>query len=143
MIGRLAGSYQGEVLVEYYGHPPVPAKLVAGLDRGTLLQHGQRGREVLLLFEQGDPRLPIIVALMEDRLESLIDLMPSEADNRPLHAVVDGETVTIEAEREILLKCGEGSIHIRRDGKIIVKGTDILSRSSGRQRIRGASVNIN
>jgi hypothetical protein len=145
VVGRLAGTNgQGDILVAYGDKAAVPAKLVAGLDRKVLGHHEERGREALLLFEQGDPQRPIIIALMENRLESLISFeLPSEERSRPEEAVLDGKRVTIEAEQEVVLKCGQGSIEIRSDGRIIIKGTDILSRSSGRQRIRGASVNIN
>ncbi|HIJ88259.1 MAG TPA: hypothetical protein HPP97_11365 [Desulfuromonadales bacterium] len=144
-IGQLAGTNsQGDILVTYNALGATPAKLVAGLDRKTLGDHDQQGREVLLLFEQGDPQRPIIIALMENRLESLIYFGDDEkVKGRPAEAVIDGKRVTIEGEQEVILKCGKGSIEIRSDGRIIVKGTDILSRSSGRQRIRGASVNIN
>ena len=81
---------------------------------------------------------------MENRLESLISFeLPTEGKSRPEEAMLDGKRVTIEAEQEVLLKCGQGSIQIRSDGRIIIKGTEILSRASGRQRIRGASVNLN
>ncbi len=147
-IGRLAGTNaQHEILVEYEGQGPFAARLTAGVKRSELMKDENRASEVLLVFEKGDIRRPIILALMEDPLESMVsfELPPDEApapeDRRDL--LVDGKRITIEAEEEILLKCGQGSILIRKDGKIIVKGTDLLSRSSGRQRIRGASVAIN
>lgn len=57
--------------------------------------------------------------------------------------MVDGKRVVIEAQEEIELKCGQGSITIRKDGKIVVKGTNLLSRSSGPNRIKGGSINLN
>jgi hypothetical protein len=56
---------------------------------------------------------------------------------------VNGKKILIEADEEIQLKCGKGVITVDKDGKIIVKGTNLLSRSSGPQRIKGASVSIN
>ena len=46
-------------------------------------------------------------------------------------------------EKEIVLECGEGSITIRKDGKIVIKGTHLLSRAAGVNRIKGGQVNIN
>ena len=145
VIGQLAGTNsRGDILVICGDEGAVPAKLVSGLDRKVLGDREQLGREALLLFEQGDPQRPIIIALMENRLESLISFgEDEEVKVRPDEVIIDGKRVIIDAEREVVLKCGQGSIQIRNDGRIIVKGTDILSRSSGRQRIRGASVNIN
>jgi hypothetical protein len=143
-IGRLAGTNQKrDILVEYEDYGPQPAKLIAGIDRKTLMRPENTSREVLLVFEKGDPRRPIIIGLMEDPLESLIsfDLEPEATQANDF--LVDGKRITIEADEEIVLKCGQGSILIRKDGKIVIKGTDLLSRSSGAQRIKGARVNIN
>jgi hypothetical protein len=109
-----------------------------------LVKPENRGRDVLLLFEVGDPHRPIIIGLMDDPLEHLIsmEVAPSSA-KKPDDVFVDGKRVTIEAEEEVVLKCGPGSITLRKDGKIIIKGTHLLSRSSGSNRIKGARVDIN
>ena len=49
----------------------------------------------------------------------------------------------LTAEREIVLKCGEASITLTRAGKVLIKGTYVLSRSSGYNKIKGAAVDIN
>ncbi len=144
-IGRIAGAgTQGEVLVEYNGYGPYPARMLVGISSSELSRPRQRGRELLLVFENGDPGKPIIIGLMADPLEELISLeIAGEKTEEPRNVLIDGRQIVIEAEDEVVLKCGKGSIQIRKDGKIIIKGTDLLSRSSGPQRIRGASVNIN
>jgi hypothetical protein len=55
----------------------------------------------------------------------------------------DGERQVITAEREIVLKCGHASITLTRAGKVIIKGTYVLSRSSGYNKIKGAAIDIN
>ena len=64
----------------------------------------------------------------------------------------DGTTATptpmtdhlvLEAGREITIRCGESSITLTAAGKIILRGKYIVSRSSGVQRIKGGSVQIN
>ncbi len=144
-IGRLAGSNsQNDILVEYEGSGPIAAKLISTLNRGDLAKEEQRGREVLLVFDKGNLRRPIIIGLMGNALEDLVSFqVPAEDSKEIKNVLVDGSRITIEAQNEILLKCGKGSILVRKDGKIIIRGTDILSRSSGRHRIRGASVSIN
>lgn len=62
---------------------------------------------------------------------------------KPVTATVDGKRVKITAEEEIMLTCGEGSIHIMKDGKITLRGTDLISRASRTNKIRGAAVRIN
>ncbi|MEM6994657.1 MAG: hypothetical protein AAF721_29345 [Myxococcota bacterium] len=53
------------------------------------------------------------------------------------------ETVRIEAGRELHLVCGRGSISIRADGKVVIRGLDVLSAASGLNRIKGAAVEVN
>jgi hypothetical protein len=48
-----------------------------------------------------------------------------------------------DAKDEIQLRCGKSSVTLRKDGKIEIKGTQIVSRASGVNRIKGASVAIN
>jgi len=142
-VGRLQGERQGEVLVEVPGAGTRQARLVAGLDRGELLRPENRGREVLLVFEEGDLDRPIVLDLLESPLGELLRPASAAAPRRTRDAFVDGRRVVIEADQEVVLKCGKGSITIRADGRIVVKGTRILSRAEGLNRIKGGSVQIN
>lgn len=63
--------------------------------------------------------------------------------SKMVEARVDGRKVVLHADCEILIECGASSIMLRKDGKIILKGTEIVSRASGRHKIRGASIEIN
>ena len=53
------------------------------------------------------------------------------------------EELLINAARQITIRCGESSITLTAAGKIILRGKYIVSRSSGVQRIKGGSVQIN
>lgn len=53
------------------------------------------------------------------------------------------DELVIEAKKNLTLKCGEGSITIREDGKILVKGKDLVSHAQRTNRIKGGSVAIN
>lgn len=138
-VGTLAPA-GGRVRVRVDGGAPMPVRLVEGLDRARLSRPDHEGREVLLLFEEGSPDRPVVLALMEapDSPETARVLEPVPRD-----ALVDGERVVIEADREILLRCGKGQIHIRADGTVVVRGTRLLSRSSGVNKIKGGAVQIN
>ena len=50
---------------------------------------------------------------------------------------MDGKRVVIEGKDEIVLQCGQASITLRRNGKVIIKGTYVESHASGTQRIKG------
>jgi hypothetical protein len=57
-------------------------------------------------------------------------------------AGVEDEFV-LTAAKQLTLRCGESSITLTAAGKIILRGKYIVSRSSGVQRIKGGSVQIN
>jgi hypothetical protein len=58
-------------------------------------------------------------------------------------AAVVPERLELTASREIVLRCGDASITLTRAGKIILRGAYLLSRSSGVNKIKGGSVQIN
>ena len=48
-----------------------------------------------------------------------------------------------EAKHQLTLRVGEGTISIREDGKILIKGTDLVSHAQRMNRIKGGAVSIN
>jgi hypothetical protein len=57
-----------------------------------------------------------------------------------------GETpnvLVLEAKHGLVLRVGDGSIEIRADGKILIKGTDLVSHAKRMNRIKGGAVSIN
>jgi hypothetical protein len=67
----------------------------------------------------------------------------AESDAEPLEAIVDGKRVVLDARDEIVLRCGKASITLRRNGRIVIRGTYVETRSQGTNRIKGGSVQIN
>lgn len=51
--------------------------------------------------------------------------------------------LTLEASETLTLKCGEASVDLRADGKVMVRGEDVLLRAKGTQSIRAGNVSIN
>jgi len=51
--------------------------------------------------------------------------------------------VTIAAAQQLTLKCGDASVDLRADGKVMIRGDDVLVRAKGTQRIRAGVVAIN
>ena len=90
------------------------------------------GKEVVLMFPDGDIERPIIVGVMQPP--------PSTATVR---VRLDEDRLVLCADKEIVLECGEARITLTRAGKILIRGTYLLSRSSGVNRIKGAAVEIN
>ena len=120
------------------GLPGIPHEVVSARTTSTLLRR-HVGSDVVVLFDQGDVRRPIIVGVLQDPRA----LPPASAPEPLVSAQVDDQRVVLTAEREIVLRCGEASITLTRAGKVIIKGAYILSRSSGYNKIKGAAVDIN
>ena len=146
-IGRLAGvTESGDILVQHAGADrPMAARWVSRLSRETLAEGIRSGADVLLVFDSGDQGRPVITDFVTPLQVTPLRIVDAGgAISAPtVNAQVDGRRVTIEAQERIVLQCGKGSITLTRDGKIVVRGTQILSRASGANKIKGASVSIN
>ncbi|MBT2971038.1 MAG: hypothetical protein B6D72_00965 [gamma proteobacterium symbiont of Ctena orbiculata] len=134
VIGVLVGlNEQHQPLVAFPGNPRTDSAVA----KSTIQFSAEDiGFEVALLFENGDPLLPMVIGRIQNPERAAEETAKASAD-------VDGERLTLTADREIVLKCGKASITLTRSGKIILRGNYLLSRSSGVNRIKGGSVQIN
>lgn len=78
------------------------------------------------------------VTMMDDQPLILGLIQP-----RPPEVEADGEKLVLEARREMTLRCGKASITMTADGRVTIRGTQVLSRSDGPNRVQGASVQLN
>jgi hypothetical protein len=53
------------------------------------------------------------------------------------------KSLRIDSEEELIIECGKAKIAMRADGRIEIRGGHLISRSSGPNKIKGASVHIN
>jgi Domain of unknown function (DUF6484) len=101
------------------------------------------GRQVLVVHETNRHGAPIVTGVLrEDELPAPAAL-PSLPPGAPFELEVDGERVVLMAQHQLILRCGDASLTLTRDGKILLRGTYVSSRSSGVHRIHGAAVEIN
>ncbi|MBP86829.1 MAG: hypothetical protein CMJ64_08940 [Planctomycetaceae bacterium] len=138
-IGKVVGfTPLGQALIDFDGNEggPVIAQSIVKLSAD------QHDASVLLMLEE-DASLPIIIGLI---LESGYVEPSQKDDNSPAPAprvTADGKKMVLEAKREIVLQCGKSSITLKTDGKILVKGTNIVSRATNKNKLKGGSVAIN
>jgi hypothetical protein len=139
--GMLVGfNEHGAPLVDFPANPaakPIPALST------VVLRYEFGGREAVLVFEDGDPGRPIVIGLVQPPLKPSKQILFAEEGGGPAEARADGETVRINGHKEIVLQCGKASITLTRAGKVLIRGAYILNRSSGVNRIKGGSVQIN
>jgi hypothetical protein len=56
---------------------------------------------------------------------------------------LDGDSLILSAKRDIVLQCGKSFITLTSAGKVLIQGEYLLSRSSGVNKIRGGSIQLN
>lgn len=135
-LGWVVGCEQGSgPLVDFPGSPhgPTPARLLAALTLPALQAAAAARQPVALVFERGDPTLPLITGLVQSP-------SPSSTSSE---ARIDGKRVVITGEEEVELRCGEASITLNKSGKLVIRGAYVETRAKGTNRIKGGSVQIN
>jgi len=148
LLGRLTGFQpSGEPIIDVPDNPSfigIPARSCIAL------QHADIGKEIVLLLTQENT--PVVMGLMQsprspharqDVQEVVFEPPTKDAPKAPIRALVDGRAVELRAEREIVLRCGAASIRLTHEGKIVIRGKYVISHSSGVNRVRGGSVELN
>ena len=121
------------------GLPGLPDEIVPARTTVPLLR-AQIGATVVVLFENGDVRRPIVVGVLQERpvrsqRRRVRQPARSRAGRRRSPGAVGG------ARDRAALRRRQHHAHARRQG--LIKGTYVLSRSSGYNKIKGAAVDIN
>jgi Domain of unknown function (DUF6484) len=122
-------------LVRFAGQPGV-ATVAA---RSTIDLHGPHiGHRVVLMFEKGDATRPIVMGVLRGAAGWPLA-------NAPAQVEVDagGQRMIVSAKEQLVLRCGKASITLTKVGKVLIEGSYVLSRSTGVNRIKGGSVQLN
>jgi hypothetical protein len=139
---------RGEVEEVLRNESIVLVRLDAGQGSAFLcdvLQTGERPAALapcdqVLIWHPGraDER-PIVLGRIgpaRDCADSRVDSTDADVDAVPAELV-------LEARKTLTLRVGDGSITIRADGKVLIKGKDLVSHAQRVNRIKGGSVAIN
>lgn len=157
VIGILTGiNSQGQALVNFQDN-----LVASAIPAISTIEFSSRqiGRQVALLFAEGDLAKPVIMGLIHSALDAMLENFEVvvEEENKEETAnsddnakapviedvLLDGKRVVLEGKEEVVLKCGEASITLTKAGKILIRGKYLLNRSTGVNRIMGGSVQVN
>lgn len=153
ILGNIASiDAQGQVLVDYPGNASGRPKTAVST---IWITAKHVGRQVALLFANGDLQKPVVMGLIHSPLSEMLEnyeLTPVQDESVQSETVhdlkqddisIDGKRLVLEGQEEIVLRCGEASITLTRAGKILIRGKYLLNRSTGVNRIMGGSVQVN
>jgi hypothetical protein len=121
----------GEILVEVPGEPPEPLLCDFLVTSSAPLVELHPG-DTVLVHRPGD----------EDERGCVLGRIgpyrrPDPASQAPPDRIV------IEAQEELTLRCGGGTVALRGDGKVLIQGQDVVAHARRTHRIKGGSVAIN
>ena len=122
-------------LVRFPGQPGTSA--IAA--RSSVDLHGPHiGQPLVLMFERGDPARPIVMGVLRAAAG-----WPEAERPGQVEVDADGQRLVVSAKEQLVLRCGKASITLTKAGKVLIEGSYVLSRSTGVNRIKGGSVQLN
>jgi hypothetical protein len=161
-LGRVVSLGAGGLVnVEFPGSGgTVAARMALPAEASQLLVAVKSKQPAVLVFENGDTALPIITGFIQPPPNEAVPGSTGSPEVRDaatesavlaaglkapqvIDADVDGKRVRIVAQDEIVLECGNASITLRRNGRVVIRGTYVETYSEGTNRIKGGQVRIN
>jgi hypothetical protein len=101
--------------------------------------HGPHmGQGVVLMFDQGDVRRPIVMGVLRTGAGWPLPETPATVE-----VDADAQRMVVSARSQLVLRCGKASITLTEAGKVLIEGTHVSSRASGVNRLKGGSVQLN
>lgn len=131
--GLVGIDVSGRPLVDW-GLGERPAEILAACSDTELVAAIRARRRVAIDFLDGDPERPVILGLLRSRLGG------DDADDasRSSERFID-----IASTQGIVLRCGESAIELHPNGRVVIRGVDVVSIADGTNKVLGATVAIN
>jgi hypothetical protein len=138
VTGKLIG-------VDSLGHPLViyPQSQGKHVKAKTFvaLQRCDFGRDIGLVFENGDLASPAIIGFPISHVVAPERIEGAHSAPRPIR--LDSPEIIFKADRDMVFECGKSSITLTKDGRIEIKGLNIVSKASQTNKIKGGAVLLN
>lgn len=103
------------------------------------LQPRHIGASLVLMFDEGRADRPIVMGVIREAVN--VPGQPGQSGQVEIDA--DGERMLVSAKEQIVLRCGKASITLTKAGKVLIQGAYVSSRSTGVNRVKGGSVQLN
>ena len=144
VLGRVLEVSGAEIRVSYPGspEPSLVARALSSVDEAALCRAAREKTPAVLLFEDGDPRRPLLLGVLRSATP-LVDALVEGLPEGSREARVDGRRVVVEGREEVTLRCGKASLTLRADGKVVLRGVNLVSQADQTHKIRGGKVQVN
>ena len=107
--------------------------------RAVVDLHGAHvGQSVVLMFDGGDAGKPILMGVIRQAEGWPLAEAPAQVE-----VDVNGERMIVSAKEQLVLRCGKASVTLTKAGKVLIEGSYVSSRSTGVNRVKGGSVQLN
>jgi hypothetical protein len=101
--------------------------------------HGAHiGHSVVLMLEGGDASRPIVMGVLRQAGGWPLAESPAQVE-----VDANGERMIVSAKEQLVLRCGKASVTLTKAGKVLIQGSYVSSRSTGVNRVKGGSVQLN
>jgi hypothetical protein len=137
VVGELL-AITGDGLVPLVRYPGQEGSAAIAAGSTVDLQGHHIGQPVTLMFDQGDPSKPIVMGVLRGAAGWPLPQQPATVT-----VDEEGERLIVSAREQLVLRCGKASITLTRAGKVLIDGSYVLSRSTGVNRVKGGSVQLN
>lgn len=112
------------------------ARVCIDWDAKRLEEAVAQGQTAVLAFEDRDCARPLVLGIVQTTVRT-------EPEGFEIEADADGRRVRLKAQEEIVLQCGESSITLKHNGRVVIRGAYVETHASGTNRIKGGNVRIN
>jgi len=119
-------------------YPGQPGSAAVGARSVVDLHASHIGSQVVLMFDRADPVKPIVMGVVRNGGASALESKPPAVE-----VDADGARLVVNASEQLVLRCGNASITLTKSGKVLIQGTYVSSRSTGVNRVKGGSVQLN
>ena len=96
------------------------------------------GVDVAFISQNDDERAGYVLGIIERP-----DAIPRSVATATIDRDGEASVIKIQARQRLELTCGRAALTMNADGTVVLKGTTVVSRASGVNKIRGAAVRIN
>jgi hypothetical protein len=119
------------------------ARVAIATDLAQLTRAIEQQLPAVFTFEAADAARPILIGLVAPIAPTPEPTHAQASAPFVVEADADGQRVRVEAQEEVVFQCGKASLTLKRNGRIVLRGSYVETRASGTNRIRGGNVRIN